>query len=95
MDDPQHSDSPSGADPTRGGEPAEEARERVLRVVAWYSSQLLSALRAGRTQDVERLLAEQRACKADLRALEEAGEDEAARIAGRYARLYRELSGEA
>jgi hypothetical protein len=93
--DSEHSDDVSHSGGEDNAATAEEARERVLRVVSWYSGQALAARRAGRTEETERLLAGQRACKADLQALEEAGEAEAARIANRYARLYRELTGEA
>ena len=63
-----------------------------MRVVSWYNDQLLAARRAGRTRDMELMLAEQRACRADLQALSEADEREAAQIADRYARLYRKLA---
>lgn len=94
MDDPERSDRLSDADARQRAGSAEEARERVMRVVSWYTGRLLAARGAGRTGEVELLLAKQRACKADLQALSQADEAEAARVAERYARLYQELSGE-
>lgn len=85
MHDPANpADGSPGPDP--GGAGYESAREKVRRVLAWYTQQIVRERRAGTPDEalMEELKAAQRACVADEKALEEASPEEVSRIAADY-----------
>ncbi|MEU5632214.1 hypothetical protein ACH47C_23895 [Streptomyces rishiriensis] len=74
----------------------EAVEQLVQEVSTWYSEQLIQERRAGspdadRLQRLRDLLA---ACAADLRALQDADDNEVAEIAARYAARMKELKGQ-
>ncbi|MGK4586092.1 hypothetical protein [Kitasatospora sp. HPMI-4] len=91
------------ADPGAGPLPSDEASgssyervvDRVRRVIAWYGEQIF-AERQRPAPDVERLqrlLAERKACNADLQRLDEANAQELARLGDLYDAKLSELAG--
>jgi hypothetical protein len=73
----------------------EAAEQLVQDVSSWYAEQIMKEQRAiepdqERLQTLKGQLA---ACAADLEALQEAGSEEVAEIAARYAAVARELDG--
>ncbi|MEU9072377.1 hypothetical protein AB0D60_36510 [Streptomyces sp. NPDC048306] len=73
-----------------------EAAERLVQAVSsWYAEEIMKERRAG-TPDADRMAELKRQlalCGADQQALQDAGPEETAEIAARYAALARELEG--
>lgn len=89
--DPQ---SPSGPAPGPGDENtvgAEEARQIVGAVIAWYNRQLLLARRSRDQQRLEELTRQRQKCMEDHERLQDAGPEEIARIADFYTERLTEL----
>ncbi|MER5781311.1 hypothetical protein ABT104_06215 [Streptomyces mobaraensis] len=82
-----HSSEPAGA------VSYEDASNTVGRVIAWYSREVMAERRSPAPDParLERLIAEQRECVQDRARLEDAGDEEMARITARYAARLKEL----